>query len=102
MTRPTPETDSVIAANHENGWTGATGIEMLEELACRLESDRDALRERLKVAENDIDIALRRLDEETAIVNRVWSLFGNPEYKELKGRSLYDLIAAALAAKEPR
>lgn len=34
----------------------------------------------------------RRLREETAIVDRIWDLFGRPSYESLKGKSIYDLI----------
>ena len=39
------------------------------------------------------------LTEERAIVSRIWALFGNPTYKDLGGRSIYDLVQAAIDAK---
>lgn len=36
------------------------------------------------------------LEEERAIVNRIWDMFGRPSYESLKGRSIYDLIAEAI------
>lgn len=47
----------------------------------------------------------RRLRDETAIVDRIWDMFGRPSYEELAGRSIYDLIAelqarVALASKK--
>lgn len=36
--------------------------------------------------------------EEVNIVNRIWEMFGNPEYEFLDGRSLYDLIQDGLDA----
>ena len=38
------------------------------------------------------------LIEETKIVDRIWDLFGRPTYKELAGRSIYDLISSLQAA----
>jgi hypothetical protein len=35
-----------------------------------------------------------RLAEETAIVDRIWDIYGRPSYESLQGRSLYDLINA--------
>jgi len=46
----------------------------------------DALAERIAELE-------AALTSETAIVDRIWDLFGRPSYKELAGRSLYDLIS---------
>jgi len=37
------------------------------------------------------------LIEETKIVDRIWDLFGRPTYKELAGRSIYDLISSLQA-----
>lgn len=37
-------------------------------------------------------------EEEKAIVNRIWEMFGNPEYEFLDGRSIYDLIQDGLDA----
>lgn len=36
-----------------------------------------------------------RYDEEVAIVNRIWAMFGMPSYEELEGRTIYDLVQAA-------
>lgn len=36
-----------------------------------------------------------RYDEEVAIVNRIWAIFGTPSYEELEGRTIYDLVQAA-------
>ena len=35
-----------------------------------------------------------RLAEETAIVDRIWDIYGRPTYAQLAGRSIYDLISA--------
>ena len=40
----------------------------------------------------------RRLADETAIVDRIWDIYGRPSYKELAGRTIYDLINADRAA----
>lgn len=37
----------------------------------------------------------RRYDEEVAIVNRIWAIFGTPSYEELQGKTIYDLVQAA-------
>lgn len=37
-------------------------------------------------------------DEERNIVNRIWSMFGNPAYEFLDGKSIYDLVQDGLAA----
>lgn len=34
----------------------------------------------------------QRAAEEAAIVDKIWDLFGRPSYKDLNGRSIYDLI----------
>ena len=39
-----------------------------------------------------------QLDEERAIVSRIWAMFGNPAYEFLDGRSIYDLIQDGLDA----
>lgn len=33
-----------------------------------------------------------RYREEAAIVGRIWSMYGDPTYEQLKGLSIYDLI----------
>ena len=43
----------------------------------------------------------RRLRDETAIVDRIWDMFGRPSYEELAGRSIYDLIAELQARVAP-
>src|SRR5229473_4803677 len=45
-------------------------------------------------AASEIAALRSRLAEETAIVDRIWDMLGRPSYEELKGRSIYDLIAA--------
>lgn len=42
--------------------------------------------------EQEIKALRHALAEETAIVDRIWDLFGRPSYAELKGRTIYDLI----------
>lgn len=34
----------------------------------------------------------RNLEEEKAIVDRIWKILGSPTFDELHGRSIYDLI----------
>ena len=41
-----------------------------------------------------------QLEGERGIVNRIWAIFGSPSYKELKGRSIYDLIEAERKARK--
>lgn len=54
----------------------------------------DLLKRALTTAQVDLAAANERAEEEKAIVNRIWSMFGNPSYKELNWRSIYDLIEA--------
>ena len=46
-----------------------------------------------RIAERERDVAHKELAEETKIVDRIWDMFGRPTYKELAGRSIYDLIS---------
>ena len=52
---------------------------------------------RIKVLEEELDAAQRDYDNEMAMVDRIWEMFGNPMYEklELSGQSIYDLIASA-------
>ena len=34
------------------------------------------------------------LANEVAIVNRIWTIYGSPDYEALNGRTIYDLINA--------
>ncbi len=46
------------------------------------------------LAQRDAELreANARAAEEKSIVDRIWAMFGSPDYKELRGRSIYDLI----------
>ena len=53
----------------------------------------------------EADALEAQLAEETAIVDRIWDIYGRPSYESLQGRSLYDLInadRARLAEAEAR
>ena len=45
-----------------------------------------------KTVPTEAEQAEQRAAEETAIVDKIWDLFGRPSYKDLNGRSIYDLI----------
>ena len=63
-----------------------------------LERERDELRAAdtyIKIAGLEAD-----LDMERDIVNRIWEIYGNPPYEELKGRSIFDLINADRAERD--
>ncbi len=62
-------------------WDNRTTAEQMEFLLTIIRRDRKRL------AELERDLA-----EETKIVDRIWDLFGRPDYKTLDGQSLYDLI----------
>lgn len=58
---------------------------------CRTD-DGDIMREAdeaLKAKDAEIDIA-------HAVVSRIWSIFGNPSYEALAGRTIYDLVQQAV------
>ncbi len=59
---------------------------VLSEEKASLLAERDALR--------------AELDEERAIVDRIWSQFGTPSYESLKGRTIYDLIEEVKAERD--
>ena len=54
-------------------------------------STEDYQSEHIKVLES-------QLAEEKAIVSRIWSMFGNPAYEFLDGKSIYDLVQDGLDA----
>ena len=99
---PTEHTAAVTAA-----------LEAAERRVAEIREENEALKEDLasymeiaNAEANDCAVAQQcareaeqRVSEETAIVNRIWSMFGNPSFDSLKGRSIYDLIAELQAAE---
>lgn len=44
---------------------------------------------------------LRTLNDDAhAVIARIWAIFGNPSYEELKGRTIYDLVQEAANASK--
>lgn len=60
----------------------------------RLPESYHDLRAAMQRAEEARDSAQRALEEERAIVDRIWDIFGRPDYKSLNGKTIYDLVAA--------
>lgn len=63
----------------------------------REEADRKRWADALAAKDAEIDRLRAALDEQTAIVARIWVLLGSPTYEQLAGRSIYDLIGAMTA-----
>lgn len=59
-------------------------------------AERDALLLKLDSAEQARDNARVLYDQEFAIVARIWTLYGNPSYDDLKGRSIFDLVKESI------
>lgn len=49
---------------------------------------------------DEVDRLQEELAVERTIVNRIWDLFGSPDYKSLGGKSIYDLILDERKARE--
>jgi len=47
---------------------------------------------KLNNIQSAVDYWKERYEEERAIVDKIWAILGNPTYKELKGKSIYELI----------
>ncbi len=58
----------------------------------------DELADALDAANAKLAAAERAYREEHDIVARIWVQLGSPSYESLNGRSIHDLVAAALAA----
>ena len=42
--------------------------------------------------DGDLEYAVQQWEAETQIVDRIWDQLGRPDYSDLKGRSIHDLI----------
>lgn len=55
----------------------------------------EAAVEMIEGFQREIAAQQERYNEEVAIVNRIWAIFGTPSYEELQGKMIYDLVQAA-------
>lgn len=62
----------------------------MHETKTMCEADADRM-ERAAIALEKTTAALK---EETAIVDRIWDIYGRPSFESLKGKSIYELIEA--------
>ena len=72
--------------------------ETAERLVISRDKDISALSRALTTGQEQFETMKLSRDEEKAIVNRIWGMFGNPAYEFLDGKSIYDLVQDGLDA----
>lgn len=77
----------LIALSHKHDKVVKNAKAEIERLQAELAANGVKSELKRRVAELE-----SQLQDETKIVSRIWELLGSPDYDELKGRSIYDVI----------